>query len=177
MLEGEGAGSLHWGVSLRPWCFCVLGCDPATAPAGAEPSMVVVASCSEEVVTGAGRAGRGSGKGRGGRQGEEAGCSWGPGGCGAAGAAASEGLSTPRCCQQGREKILGRASSSFPPSQPSPFLRRTHLPLPHSSFSSPFSLLSPLLHFFPSFSPIASFFIFLLIGYTRPRIQALRLKG
>ena len=114
-------------------------------PLDLSPRTAVVASHAEEVVTVTGRAGRGSGRGRGWRPGE-AGCPWGPGGGGLLVPQDPRALSTPVGRREGRVS----AAPSHPSSRP---------PRMHSSSSSPFFLLSPLLHFFPSFS-YSFFFLF-----------------
>lgn len=94
--------------------------------------------------------------------------SWGPAGRGAAGATVAEAP----------PGAAGRPGRNSPRGAAYPFLRprRAHLPLPHS-FSSPFSLLSPLLQCFIFPSPIAYLFFSLLTGYVRARIQTLSLGG
>lgn len=151
-------------VFLAALTFVSPGMGPSSGlpqpPLDLSPRTAVVASHAEEVVTVTGRANGGSGRGRGWCRGE-AGCPWGPGGGGLLVPRDPEALSTPA---GGR----GRATRLPPPAP---------LPRTRSSFSSPFFLLSPLLHFFSSFFYRWFFFSSLITGCTRTRIQGLRVEG
>lgn len=161
-------------VSLWPWCVWSPGKRPSflglpQPQLGLSPQTVGVACHTEEVVTGVGAgvgrapAHRGSGRGSGrvSRWGSWVllASSWSSGGCGPAVPQHPKARGAPGC-------FLLPSPFSPPLLPPSPAL--TFL-FTHSFPSSPFSLLSPLLHFFFSFFPHS---LLILFSYTNRQYQS-----